>query len=142
MTINEMGTTELDSSHCWTLLRSTPMGRLAVIVDDHPDIFPVNHVVDHGTIVFRTGAGTKLAASNGAVVAYEVDGLNPDTDTAWSVVVKGRARQVQEPYGVLEALVLPLAPWHGEHKPWFLRIEPDSITGRRFPIAHQGGTAD
>ncbi|RZK94040.1 MAG: hypothetical protein EOP30_09080 [Rhodococcus sp. (in: high G+C Gram-positive bacteria)] len=26
---------------------------------DHPDIFPLNYAVDHGTIVFRSGRGTK-----------------------------------------------------------------------------------
>lgn len=129
------GTTGLDGSHCWSLLRSAEVGRLAVLVEDHPDIFPVNHVVDHGSIVFRTAAGTKLAAAHGRLVAFEVDGRDDVAGTAWSVVVKGRAKKLEEPYGVLDALTLPLSPWHGGHKPWFIRIEPDSITGRRFPIA-------
>jgi hypothetical protein len=37
------------------LLRSAEVGRLAVSVADHPDIFPINYLVDHGTIVFWTG---------------------------------------------------------------------------------------
>lgn len=126
---------ELDSSHCWALVRAAAVGRLAVVVGGKPDVFPVNHVVDHGTVVFRTGAGTKLAAADGQAVAFEVDGFDPQAQTAWSVVVKGRAARVQEPYGVLEALTLPLVPWHGGQKPWFVRIEPDIVTGRRFHVA-------
>lgn len=77
------------------LLRSAPVGRLAVVIDGEPAIFPVNHVVDRGTIVFRTGAGMKLAAATGQMVAYEVDGYDLQTGIAWSVVVTGKARQVR-----------------------------------------------
>jgi nitroimidazol reductase NimA-like FMN-containing flavoprotein (pyridoxamine 5'-phosphate oxidase superfamily) len=52
----------LDARECWTLLRTADVGRLALVVDDCPEIFPVNFVVDHGTLLFRTAAGSKLAA--------------------------------------------------------------------------------
>src|SRR4051794_39359108 len=48
---------------CWALLRAADIGRLAVVVGDRPEIFPVNFVVDHGTVVIRTAPGTKLAAA-------------------------------------------------------------------------------
>jgi uncharacterized protein len=54
---------ELSESACWALLRTTSVGRLAVWVEDHPDIFPVNYAVDHGTVAFRSGAGTKVSAA-------------------------------------------------------------------------------
>src|SRR6476619_2758028 len=44
----------LSVSESWSLVRSAPVGRLAVVVDGRPEIFPLNHVVDHGTLVFRT----------------------------------------------------------------------------------------
>ena len=47
------------------------MGRLAVVVAGHPDIFPINYVVDHASIVIRTAAGTKLAGSKSRQVAFE-----------------------------------------------------------------------
>ena len=53
----------LDNHECWRLLRGVSVGRLAVWVDDHPDIFPINYKVDHGTLVFRTADGTKLQAA-------------------------------------------------------------------------------
>ena len=49
----------LDPEECWALLGQMNVGRLAVLVEGHPDIFPVNYVLDGQGIVFRTGAGTK-----------------------------------------------------------------------------------
>lgn len=116
----------------WLLLREAVVGRLAVVVDDAPDVFPVNHVVDHATVLFRTAEGTKLAASVGHPVAFEVDGYDAASGEAWSVVVKGRAREVHELTEVLDTFRLPLTPWHAAPKPCFVRIEPTSVTGRRF----------
>jgi nitroimidazol reductase NimA-like FMN-containing flavoprotein (pyridoxamine 5'-phosphate oxidase superfamily) len=125
---------ELSTAESWTLLREAAVGRLAVIVDDRPDIFPVNHLVDHGSLVFRTAAGTKLAGAAGHWVAFEVDGYDLTTASAWSVVLKGEAQQVERLYDVLEVVELPLFPWHSAPKPRFIRIEPDSLTGRRYEV--------
>ena len=125
---------ELSATESWTLLRQAAVGRLAVIVDDRPDIFPVNHLVDHGSVVFRTASGTKLAGAAGHWVAFEVDGYDLESATAWSVVMKGEAQQVNRLYDVLEVIELPLFPWHSLPKPHFIRIEPDSLTGRRFEV--------
>jgi nitroimidazol reductase NimA-like FMN-containing flavoprotein (pyridoxamine 5'-phosphate oxidase superfamily) len=124
----------LSTKECWELLRDSVVGRLAVTVDGRPDIFPVNPVVDHGTIVFRTTAGTKLAATKGRDVAFEADGYDVGTARAWSVVAKGRAHEIWEVDEVLRALRLPLFPWHPGRKPRFVRLEPSSVTGRRFVV--------
>ena len=124
----------LSTDECWALLRDSVVGRLAVTVNGDPDIFPVNPVVDHGTIVFRTTAGTKLAATKGRNVAFEVDGYDTDTARAWSVVVKGTAHEIWEVEETLRALRLPLFPWQPGRKPRFVRIEPTSVTGRRFVV--------
>ena len=128
-------TVALDESACWALLRTAEVGRLAIVVNHRPEIFPLNFVVDHATVVFRTAEGTKLDWGAGKDVAFEVDGYEPDTGEAWSVVVKGLAREVKQMYEALEALELPLFPWHGSSKPHIVRIEPDAITGRRFRVA-------
>ena len=129
---------ELSTAESWALLRQTGVGRLAVIVQGHPDIFPVNHMVDHDTVVFRSAAGTKLAGCAGHQVAFEVDGYDVVSASAWSVVVKGQAVQVNRLYDVLEVIELPLYPWHSGPKPHFIRIEADSITGRRFEVTGGG----
>lgn len=125
---------ELSTAESWAWLRQSGVGRLAVVVDGHPDIFPVNHMVDRDSVVFRSAAGTKLAGCAGHQVAFEVDGYDSETASAWSVVVKGHAVQLNRLYDVLEVIELPLFPWHSGPKPHFIRIEAETITGRRFEM--------
>jgi nitroimidazol reductase NimA-like FMN-containing flavoprotein (pyridoxamine 5'-phosphate oxidase superfamily) len=120
---------------CWMLLRTSEVARLAVSVDAAPDIFPVNFVVDHGTVVFRTAAGSKLSAAlSNPVVAFEVDGFDADVNEAWSVVIKGRAEEIKQLHERIESMDLPLFPWQAEPKSRFLRIVPETISGRRFHV--------
>jgi nitroimidazol reductase NimA-like FMN-containing flavoprotein (pyridoxamine 5'-phosphate oxidase superfamily) len=127
---------ELSLSDCWDLLRREVVGRLAVAVANAPDIFPINYIVDHGSIVFRSAPGTKLAAAVlGRGVAFEIDGYDPVEGTAWSVVVKGSARRIENLHDFIEADDLPLFPWHTAPKPDIVRIEPEIVTGRRFHAA-------
>ena len=103
-TTDRLGTTVLAANTCWDLLRSSEVGRLAVAVGTQPDIFPINYVVDHGTVVFRTAEGTKLAAAVlGRGVAFEIDGYDADAGDAWSVVVKGRATEIERMQDVFDA---------------------------------------
>ena len=112
MTTDRFGMTVLELDKCWQLLRHAQVGRLAVSIRDHPDLFPINYVVDHGTIVFRTAEGTKLAAAVlGRAVAFEIDGYDPDVGEAWSVVIKGRAVEIERMQDLFDALELPLFPW-------------------------------
>ncbi len=127
------GIEELTSSQCWQLLREATVGRLAIIADGEPDIFPVNHIVDHGAVVFRTGNGTMFTAALHHPVAFEVDGV--DGDTAWSVVVRGPASEGRHITDLVDSLGLPVTPWQAGNKPRFLRIEPHRISGRRFRVA-------
>jgi nitroimidazol reductase NimA-like FMN-containing flavoprotein (pyridoxamine 5'-phosphate oxidase superfamily) len=125
----------LSADVCWKLLRSAPVGRLAVIVDDRPQIFPVNYVVDHATVVFRTADGTKLTASaRGSAVAFEIDGYDEATRQAWSVVLKGQAAEIRGLHELLDTMHLPLAPWQSDPKHRFVRIDPDEVSGRRFAV--------
>lgn len=125
----------LEHHECWALLRTVSVGRLAVLVDGRPDIFPVNFTVDGGTLVFRTSQGTKLSAASGdAPVAVEADGVDPGTGLAWSVVIKGTAGLVKSTEDVLETSRLYLFPWQAGRKDAFVRITPESVTGRRFKV--------
>lgn len=136
MTTSPSATHDLPEAECWNLLRQGVIGRLAVVTDDGPDIFPINYVVDHGSIVFRTAAGRKFSSSAGRPVAFEVDGYDQDEDaTAWSVVVHGRSHEIRDTDEVIEAIELPLAPWHAGPKPRFVRLEVAEVTGRRLHVA-------
>ncbi|MGX1161285.1 nitroimidazol reductase NimA-like FMN-containing flavoprotein (pyridoxamine 5'-phosphate oxidase superfamily) [Pseudarthrobacter sp. SLBN-100] len=48
-------------------MRQVSVGRLAFWIDDRPDIFPLNYIVDHGTVVFRTAEGSKFASAIGEI---------------------------------------------------------------------------
>ena len=136
MTDKEWTVDELSESACWALLRTTSVGRLAVWVDDHPDIFPLNYAVDHGTVVFRSKAGTKVSAALAdSPVALEADGYDPESSEAWSVVIRGKAERIRNSQELMETIDLPLFPWQAGDKGRFVRIVPTTTSGRRFPIA-------
>ena len=49
-------------------------------MDGHPEIFPVNFVIEHRSIVFRTAAVTKLwQSSKDTPAAFEIDGYDADS---------------------------------------------------------------
>ncbi|MGO1878931.1 MAG: pyridoxamine 5'-phosphate oxidase family protein, partial [Brevibacterium yomogidense] len=95
-----VGTSEaveiLSVDTCWELLRTTTVARLAVQTANGPDIFPINIAVDGGTLVFRSAEGTKVTGALNGPVAVEADGRDPDTDHAWSVVVKGHTQRIHK----------------------------------------------
>jgi hypothetical protein len=126
---------ELAEHVCWSRLRTDRVGRLAVIVDGQPEIFPVNYAVDHGTVVFRTARGVKLTAmAERASVAFEADGADEATGHAWSVVLKGVAEFIRARESI-DDVPLPVYPWNATPKPTFMRIVPTVVTGREFAIA-------
>jgi len=136
MTIDPpIGVTILAPNASWALLRSAEVARLAVLIDHHPDIFPINYIVDHGSVVFRTTEGTKLVAAVASVgVAIEIDGYDAGSGEAWSVVIKGDALEIKEANDLFDALYVPLFPWDAASKHRFVRIVPTELTGRRFNV--------
>jgi uncharacterized protein len=123
--------TILSESESWDLLASVALGRLVTSVDGQPEIFPVNFVVQHRTVLFRTAEGTKLvsAAINNRVL-FEADEHN--VAEGWSVIVKGMARTLRTDEELEEAERAQLLPWTAAAKPHYVRMKPLSVTGRRF----------
>ena len=128
-------TRTLDAAECWQRLESAPYGRIAAEAAGEIDIFPVNHAVADGTIVFRTAPGTKLLELTiRHHVAFEVDGT--DGGEAFSVVVKGDAEEFDHEAEVREAEELGVTPWAPEVKDRWVRITPTEISGRAFQLPH------
>lgn len=75
---------EIPAAECWELLGRHDMGRIAIVVDGKPQIFPVNHGLKGKVIVFRTAAGTKLANAPESPVAFEVDEYDSSAGSGWS----------------------------------------------------------
>lgn len=125
----------LTAEQCWKMLAETSIGRLAVTVDGRPDVFPVNYKIDGESLIFRTGAGTKLEAiAEDANVALESDAVSAEFGIAWSVVVKGRAEHASLESPALNSTVRGLFPWQGVGKNHLIRIVPETVTGRRFTL--------
>ncbi len=123
--------TILSESECWRLLSTVSLGRLVTTADGEPAIFPVNFVVQHRTILFRTAEGTKLAGTAiNKQVLFEADGHT--LSDGWSVIVKGDARTPHTDDDIHDAEHAGLHPWTATPKPHFVRIRPLRITGRRF----------
>lgn len=121
----------LDDRECWEHLARQELGRLVTHVGDVIDIFPVNYIVDDESLLFRTAEGSKLfeiiVASD---VLFEVDDY---TDSeAWSVVVRGKAHPLETSAEVERADGLGLKPWIPTLKYVYVRIQPDSLSGRAF----------
>lgn len=126
---------EIDAGECWQLLGGEQVGRIGVVVGGRPEIFPVNYSLDaSGSVIIRTALGTKLEAAVNHHVVFEVDHVDPDLLSGWSVVVHGVAHQTGR---VLEG-THPLRPWR-ENTPYLLRVASTSISGRR--IHHYAGGA-
>ena len=127
---------DLSVHDCGKYLRSASICRVAVLSGDRPDIFPVNYVPNYGTIIFRTGPGTKLDALLASpMIALEADGLNSYGTIAWSVVIKGHAELVSNNKDVQEAVEAGLSPWEPGAKDHLVRVTPAEVSGRRFVIS-------
>jgi uncharacterized protein len=125
----------LTTEECYRLLATQQIGRLGVNAEHYPLIFPVNYALDHGVIVIRMGAGTKLAATHHANVTFEVDDIDQRTRSGWSVLVRGRAEKITPtPHDgfVARTQAAGVAPWApGEHG-YRVRLTPHGISGRRI----------
>ncbi len=124
---------ELNRIECLALLEHARLGRVGVSVDALPVILPVFLAMIDDVVVFRTVPGTKLsAASNGAIVALEVDAFDETSGLGWSVLVRGIANELSDA-GRAAAARARLAPsWIGDAPEHFVEVSADLVTGRRL----------
>jgi hypothetical protein len=127
---------ELSADECLQLLDQHHLGRIAVVVDGQPLIFPVNYGMAHRIVTIRTARGTKLSWAPGSSVAFEIDDYASATRVGWSVLVQGVAIDAtlaldDVSWRSREASPRPLAPGVKVHR---LAISPTTITGRRFKL--------
>ncbi|QHC61119.1 pyridoxamine 5'-phosphate oxidase family protein (plasmid) [Rathayibacter sp. VKM Ac-2760] len=122
---------EFADADAWALLTSRTVGRLSVMVDGHPDIFPIDYACIGQTLVFRTDVGTKLRAmAHDQHVAFEVDGHTPST--TWSVVVRGRAERLPGSSELTDQATAMLPPWVPTESFTWIAVHADSLRARSF----------
>lgn len=125
----------LAERECMELLASAHVGRIGVIVDSAPEIYPINFALTDRAVLFRTDDGNKLRGlERSPSVCFEIDDIDREHHTGWSVLIKGRASELLDEADIDHARSLRLDLWSiGMKSHWFV-IHPREVTGRR--IAH------
>ncbi len=129
-----VGAQHLDAAEAMRLLAGISYGRVIFTLKTLPAIRPVNHLVDGGEIIIRTrltaGISNAVRSSDGVVVAYEADSIDPQRREGWSVVVTGPAHTLTDPDDVARYEQL-LRPWINQADS-VIAIEPAIVTGLRI----------
>ena len=128
---------QLSRAECLKLLSTEHLGRLAVAGPaPAPIIRPINYVFDAHTqsVVFRSVEGSKFhRLVRETHAAFEVDGRDEATRTAWSVIVIGVTEEVNRAHELRWLETLPLDSWvlpRGEGH--WMRIRAWTVSGRRI----------
>lgn len=127
---------ELDVPTAMQLLAEHGFGRVALNAPGGPLVFPVNYVYDRGAIVWRSDLGLKLtAAEHHDGASFQVDHVDREHQIGWSVLVRGRLFEVEDPDELDRVDALGLVPFaEGQGKAHAIRLVPRAITGRRIPL--------
>jgi nitroimidazol reductase NimA-like FMN-containing flavoprotein (pyridoxamine 5'-phosphate oxidase superfamily) len=127
------GVEVLDGAECLRLLRTVPVGRLVFHEAGLPAVRLVNFVVDDSAILFRTASGLKhSAAMRGDVVGFEVDEYDVNTHLGWTVTVVGHAWTITDAAELDRIDRLPLRPWAPGPRPYVVKVDIETIHGRRL----------
>jgi uncharacterized protein len=132
MELTDEGLEILDDHECLRLLGTVRIGRVAISRGAVPVVLPVTFALVGGEIMFFTGTGIKLnAALEGGTVAFEVDDIDVDSESGWSVLVVGCAGPAS-PSSRARAEALGLYPWAAGDRQQLVRIRPEFVSGRRL----------
>jgi uncharacterized protein len=130
-----MGTLrEMTADECVGLLAAGVVGRAAICIPTGPYIVPVNYTVHGDAILFRTAPYSVLGTYGwSGDIAFEVDDVDPQTHTGWSVVAVGPGEMVDDVKEIEQIR------WAYDPKPWaegsrqlYVRLHWRQITGRRI----------
>jgi nitroimidazol reductase NimA-like FMN-containing flavoprotein (pyridoxamine 5'-phosphate oxidase superfamily) len=128
---------ELGREECLRLLAGGAFGRVAVNSAGWPPLVrPVFYVFDEPSqsVVFRSAVGSKLASLlRSERVAFEVDCVDLDERTGWSVIVVGPVEEIAG-RAELERLRRSrrLATWVADASAHYMRIHTTVVSGRRL----------
>ena len=127
----EIRMTELDEETCWRMLARAAVGRIGFADGDEIVVLPVNAAIEDRRVIFRTAAGSSLAArGNGAQVAFETDDADRVAESGWSVLVRGRLWDVSDAARTQGWNDLAVHPWAPPPHDRWMAIQPRLVTGR------------
>ena len=129
----------LELERCLEHLRTEQVGRIAIVVDGSPIVFPITYRLletsSQTWIAIRTRPGNVIdqASMN---TAFEIDGIDASHHRGWSVLVRGSLQHVNPEAAGFRERFDP-QPWMTTDRDAWLVIEPYSITGRELhPSEH------
>lgn len=124
--------TRLSGEECRHLVRGHSVGRVCWLSGEGLQALPVTYLASGDRILFRVDPQSVLGELSGPVrVAFEVDDIDVETATGWSVLVRGEAAAVDPPDGV----VLPV-PWAPGRRSLVIAITPLAYSGRAVSADH------
>ncbi len=91
--------------------------------------------------MFRTATGSKFyALMRQRTATFEVDGLDHERRSGWSVIVMGTVEEVRSQSDVRRLDGLDLSHWAPGPKPHWVRIRAWTVSGRRIEPAEPAPT--
>jgi hypothetical protein len=128
--------TVLAPAECRTLLRTGGTGRIVYTRRALPEACPVAFVHDSGVLAFAVDdAGVAAAVVGNAVAAFEVDGLDVRSGTAWTVLAVGETFEVTGSPAldrIRRKLVGPWVPALGDR---VVALRPQQLSGWRRAVS-------
>jgi uncharacterized protein len=122
---------ELSEADCRELLAQHTAGRIGFMAGDGPLILPVTYQYRNGSVIFRTSPVGPLAGLvRRTSVAFEIDEINEQSKSGWSVLVLGFAEAMAHNYLLTSAWETGPVPWADGVRNLFVEIKPRKISGR------------
>lgn len=126
----------LSRAECLRLMADVDIGRVVFVNGAMPAIQPVNYLLVDNEVIYRTANGAKLAtATRRSIVAFEIDDIDTQTRTGWSVVGIGPCYEVTDQDRLALLADRMPDPWVTDHTGHTIAIELERLTGRRITLA-------
>jgi nitroimidazol reductase NimA-like FMN-containing flavoprotein (pyridoxamine 5'-phosphate oxidase superfamily) len=125
--------TELCAADCLRLLAGAAVGRVVFTDAALPAAHPVTYVLDGEEVVFRTaGWGKLVAAVLRRIVAFQVDEIDLEARSGWSVLGVGEAYEVTDPQRLANCRTRMPPSWAPDRDGHTIAVPLQRLTGRRL----------
>jgi Pyridoxamine 5'-phosphate oxidase len=135
---------ELTHRESLRLLASVSFGRVVFTLHALPAIRPVSHLVVNDKIIIIASLGSAISnpadgqgrpfGTDGTIVAYQADSIDPGTYLGWSVVVIGQAGLVLDETEIARYREV-LRPWAAGKMDDVISIRAELVTGHQLVAA-------
>ncbi len=130
--VNEPRTFEtLDSGECWRLVGDHGVGRVVFEGDTDTQVVPTRYDAQTGVAYFRAPTFGEMARRvHRRSTSLQVDDIDHETFTGWSILLTGTAHRVQDSRTMADLWSL------GRPPTWFPRVDTQWIA---LPVDHLHG---